>query len=102
MPPSLPGWPAYPPWDRVRVGLTIPFQGAALSELPVAWTGGDRKRALELVPERLLRETFLFGPYEEQRDRLAAFADAGIGTAVVVLLVPPSELAAAIKAFAPA
>ena len=66
-----------------------------------AWASGDRKQALDLVPEALLRETFLFGPYEGQRERLAAFADAGITTAVIVLMVPPPELASGIEAFAP-
>lgn len=66
-----------------------------------AWTAGDRKLAVEKVPERLLREVFLFGPYPAQKERLAAFADAGITTAVMALFVPPSELPAAIDAFAP-
>jgi alkanesulfonate monooxygenase SsuD/methylene tetrahydromethanopterin reductase-like flavin-dependent oxidoreductase (luciferase family) len=66
-----------------------------------AWVAGDRKGALELVPEALLRDIFLFGAYEAQRERLAAFADAGIGTAVLVPMGPPSELAAGIEAFAP-
>ncbi len=73
----------------------------AIDPVVEAWTSGDRRQALELVPETLLRETFLFGPYEAQRERLAGFADAGITTAVVVLMVPPSELAAGIDAFAP-
>ena len=49
----------------------------AIDPVVEAWTSGDRRRALELVPETLLRETFLFGPYEAQRERLAGFADAG-------------------------
>ena len=44
----------------------------AIDPVVEAWTSGDRRRALELVPETLLRETFLFGPYEAQRERLAA------------------------------
>ena len=75
--------------------------GEAIGPVTEAWTSGDRKRALDLVPEALLRETFLFGPYEAQREQLAAFADAGITTAVIVLMVPPSELVSGIQAFAP-
>jgi len=66
-----------------------------------AWTAGDRKRALELAPERLIREIFLLGPYEAQRERLAEFGAAGITTAVIAVLGPPGELPAAIDAFAP-
>jgi alkanesulfonate monooxygenase SsuD/methylene tetrahydromethanopterin reductase-like flavin-dependent oxidoreductase (luciferase family) len=73
----------------------------AVDPIAETWASGDRKRALDLVPEALLRETFLFGPYEAQRQRLAAFADSGITTAVIVLMVPPSELASGIEALAP-
>ena len=66
-----------------------------------AWEAGDRKRALELVPEPLIREIFLLGPYEAQRERLAEFADVGITTAVLAVLAPPGEFPAAIDALAP-
>ena len=42
-----------------------------------AWEGGDRKRAVELVPEDLARDVFVFGGPDEQRERLAAFAAEG-------------------------
>jgi len=60
-----------------------------------------RKRALELAPEALVREIFLLGPIEAQRERLAEFGGAGITTAVLALSCPPSELPAVINAFAP-
>jgi probable F420-dependent oxidoreductase len=66
-----------------------------------AWNAGDRRRALELAPEPLVREIFLLGPVEEQRERLAEFERAGITTAVLALSSPPSELPALIDAFAP-
>src|SRR5437868_247719 len=51
-----------------------------------AWNAGDRKRALELAPEALIRETFLLGPVEAQRERLGEFAAAGIDTAVLAVV----------------
>jgi probable F420-dependent oxidoreductase len=66
-----------------------------------AWAAGDRKRALELAPERLVREVFLLGPVEAQREQLAQFAEAGIDTAVLTLLCPPERMADMIDAFAP-
>ena len=48
-----------------------------------------------------MREIFLLGPVEEQRERLAEFERAGITTAVLALSCPPSELPALIDAFAP-
>ena len=56
---------------------------------------------LELAPEQLLREIFLLGPVEAQRERLAAFADAGITTAALTLMWPPDRIPEAIDAFAP-
>jgi probable F420-dependent oxidoreductase len=73
----------------------------AIDPVVAAWRAGERARALELLPEELVRDVFLIGPLEAQRERLAAFADAGIDTAVLALLTPPSELAATIDAFAP-
>jgi probable F420-dependent oxidoreductase len=66
-----------------------------------AWGSGDRKLALERVPEDLVREIFLLGPVEAQRERLDQFAEGGITTAVLSLGCPPSELGAALEAFAP-
>jgi probable F420-dependent oxidoreductase len=66
-----------------------------------AWTAGDRKRAVELAPERLVREIFLLGPVEAQRERLAEFGLAGITTAVLALSCPPNEVPPLIDAFAP-
>jgi hypothetical protein len=66
-----------------------------------AWHEGDRARALELTPPDLVREVFLLGPVEAQKERIAEFGDAGIHTAVLVLGVPAPEVAGAIEAFAP-
>jgi hypothetical protein len=66
-----------------------------------AWNAGDRKRALELAPEALVREVFLLGPVEAQRERLAEFSRAGITTAVLALFCTPGQLPALIDEFAP-
>ena len=49
-------------------------RGDEIDPVVEAWNAGDRKRALELAPEALIRETFLLGPVEAQRERLAEFA----------------------------
>jgi probable F420-dependent oxidoreductase len=76
--------------------------GAELEPLVGAWNAGDRRRAVELVPESLLHEIFLLGPIEAQRERLTEFAQAGIGTGVLALMCPPAELPRLIEEFAPA
>jgi probable F420-dependent oxidoreductase len=75
--------------------------GDELEPLLEAWSTGDRKGALELAPEALIRDVFLLGPVEEQRERLAAFAGAGISTSVLVPFCPPADLPAVIDGFAP-
>jgi probable F420-dependent oxidoreductase len=74
--------------------------GGELDTLVEAWNTGDRRRALELVPEPLVREIFLLGPVEAQRERLAEFESAGITTAVLAFSCPPAELMTLIDSFA--
>ncbi|MFL5969755.1 MAG: LLM class F420-dependent oxidoreductase [Gaiellaceae bacterium] len=75
--------------------------GEQLAPLIDAWNGGDRKRAVELVPDELVRDIFLLGPVEAQRERLAAFGDAGIATGVLALSCRPDELPGLLEEFAP-
>ena len=75
--------------------------GGEIDPVVEAWDAGDRKRALELAPEALVREVFLLGPAEAQRERLEEFESAGIMTAVLALSSPPTEVPALIDAFAP-
>jgi probable F420-dependent oxidoreductase len=66
-----------------------------------AWQAGDRKRAVELVPEELVDEIFVFGTPDEQRDRLLKYADAGITTLVLTFFASPDQLPGLIDALAP-
>jgi probable F420-dependent oxidoreductase len=74
--------------------------GEQLDPMVSAWTGGDRRRALELVPDDLVREIFVFGGRSEQHERLQRFADAGITTFVLTAICPPEALAGTIRALA--
>jgi probable F420-dependent oxidoreductase len=74
---------------------------AEVEPIVEAWNGGDRSRAVELVPDTLVREIFLLGPVEAQRERLAEFGHAGISTAVLALSCPPDDVPALIDAFTP-
>jgi len=75
--------------------------GERLAPMLAAWNEGDRKRALELVPEDLVREIFIFGSPERQRKRLELFAAAGITTFVLTGVCGPRELTAFLDAMAP-
>ena len=75
--------------------------GERLEPMVEAWQAGDRKRALELVPDDLVREIFVFGSPGEHRERLGRFADAGITTFVLTPICEPRELGVVIDALAP-
>jgi len=72
-----------------------------LDPMVAAYESGDRARAMELAPEELIREVFLFGPIEEIRERLRVFVDGGITTAVLTPICPPDQLPDVIAALAP-
>jgi probable F420-dependent oxidoreductase len=65
-----------------------------------AWTAGDRQKALDLVPEDLVREIFIFGTPDEQHERLGEFAAAGITTFVLTPITDPAGLPGLIDALA--
>jgi probable F420-dependent oxidoreductase len=67
-----------------------------------AWEDGNRQRAVELVPADLARDVFVFGGPDEQRERLAAYADKGITTLCLTPIAPPEAVPGWIEAMAPA
>lgn len=73
----------------------------AMAGLQEKWAAGDRKGALEAIPDSLVDELVVHGSPEACRERIAAYAEAGITTPVIALL-PVAEPAAAIRALAPA
>jgi probable F420-dependent oxidoreductase len=75
--------------------------GERLAPMVEAWRAGERKRAVELAPEELIREIFIFGSPDEQRERLAEFAAAGITTPVLTPITTPDDLPRMIGALAP-
>jgi probable F420-dependent oxidoreductase len=74
--------------------------GERIDPMVEAWHGGDRARALELVPEDLVREIFLFGAPEQMRARLAQFEAAGITTFVLSAMCAPADVPAFIDGLA--
>jgi probable F420-dependent oxidoreductase len=76
--------------------------GSDVDPIVEAWNAGDRARAVELVPDDLVRDIVLLGPIAAQRERLAEFANAGIKTGVLAFSAPPAELPQLLDAFAPA
>jgi probable F420-dependent oxidoreductase len=103
---------ALPAARRMLVGYaTVPVYtaffrwlgwGERIDQMVEAWEAGDRARALELVPDELVREVFVFGDGAAQRERLAEFAAAGITTFVLAPVCEPGRWAAVIDELRPA
>jgi len=72
-----------------------------LDPMVEAWESGDRKLALELCPEDLVREIFVFGGPEEMKERLGAFVDGGITTLILTPLAAPDQVPDLVDALAP-
>src|SRR4051812_5451950 len=75
--------------------------GERIDPMVAAWKDGDRKRALELVPDDLVREVFLFGSADAQRERLGEFADGGITTFVLTPVCEPADVPRYVDGMAP-
>ena len=75
--------------------------GDALDPMVEAWRAGDRQRARELAPDELIREIFVFGDAEAQKERLATFVERGITTPVLTPICAPDQLPAMIDRLAP-
>ena len=75
--------------------------GEQLDPMVRAWRSGDRRLALELAPEALLREVFVFGTPAEMRARLERYAAAGATTLIVSPVCEPAALPALIDGLAP-
>jgi probable F420-dependent oxidoreductase len=72
-----------------------------IDPLVEAWDSGDRKGAVELVPEDLARDVFVFGPPEEQRERLSEYVAKGVTTLCLTPIAPPDQVAGFVEALAP-
>ena len=75
--------------------------GEQLDPMVEAWSGGDRQKALELAPEDLVRDVFIFGSYDEQQARLREFTAGGITTAILTPMCGPDRLDEMIRGLAP-
>jgi probable F420-dependent oxidoreductase len=84
---------------QIAAYLTVPvytnFQrwlgrGAQLEQLLEAWNAGDRKRAVEVVPDELVSELFVTGSPAQCAAGVQRYLDAGVDVATIGLL-PPFE-----------
>lgn len=96
----------------VAAYLTVPVyaafhqwlgRGDVIAPMLTAWNSGDRKGALEAIPDALVDELVIHGSAEECRERVAEYRAAGLDTPVIAIPpVPGLDLAATIRQLAPA
>jgi probable F420-dependent oxidoreductase len=96
----------------VAAYLTVPVyaafhqwlgRGDIIAPMLTAWNSGDRKGALEAIPDALVDELVIHGSAEECRERVAEYEAAGLNTPVIAITpVPGLDLADTIRKLAPA
>jgi probable F420-dependent oxidoreductase len=72
-----------------------------MAPMQKAWAAGDRKAALDAIPDELVDALVVHGPPEACRDRIQQYVEAGIGTPVLAVLPVGVGAADAVKALAP-
>jgi alkanesulfonate monooxygenase SsuD/methylene tetrahydromethanopterin reductase-like flavin-dependent oxidoreductase (luciferase family) len=78
-------------------------RGDIIAPMLAAWAAGDRKGALEAIPDSLVDELVIHGAAEDCRDRVAAYHEAGLDTtAIAVLPTPGINLPDTLAKLAPA
>ncbi|MGA4544538.1 LLM class F420-dependent oxidoreductase [Uniformispora flossi] len=63
-------------------------RGELLQPMWDAWAAGDRKRALELVPDALVDDLVVHGSPEVCRAKIQAYVDAGVTVPVLAVIDP--------------
>jgi probable F420-dependent oxidoreductase len=71
-------------------------RGEALRPMNEAWDAGDRRAAVEAVPDEVIEEIFVFGDRHQVHDRIQAFCDNGVTVPMmhaVAIAMDPAERA---------
>ncbi len=77
-------------------------RGEMIAPLLEKWAAGDRKGALETIPDELVDDLIVHGSPQECREHLQRYVAAGIKTPVMALIPAGYELPAMLRELAPA
>ncbi|MBA9007819.1 LLM class F420-dependent oxidoreductase [Thermomonospora cellulosilytica] len=78
-------------------------RGDALKPMNDAWAAGDRKGALEVIPDEVVDDLIVHGSPEACRERIREYVDAGLTTPVIALVnTGGMSHAEAVRALSPA
>src|SRR5262249_20819322 len=64
-------------------------RGEVLRPMQDAWAAGDRRRALELIPDKVVDELVVHGPLDACRERVAEYHATGLDTPVIMVVPMP-------------
>ena len=76
-------------------------RGPALEAMWDAWSQGDRKRALEVIPDEVVDELIIHGSYEQCRAHIDRYIAAGVDIAALAIVPFGIDLAEAVTELAP-
>jgi probable F420-dependent oxidoreductase len=77
-------------------------RGERLAAMNEAWAAGDRKAALDAVPDEVVDELVVHGPPEACRERVREYVDNGLDTPILAVLPADGvKMPEAVRALAP-
>ena len=76
-------------------------RGPALEPMWEAWEAGDRKRALEVIPDEVVDPLIIHGSYAECRAHIARYVDNGVTIPALAVIPFGVDLPEAIEALSP-
>jgi probable F420-dependent oxidoreductase len=73
-------------------------RGDIIAPMLAAWNSGDRKGALDAIPDALVDELVIHGAFDHCRERVAQYHATGLDTPVIAILPTPGlDVAAAVR-----
>jgi probable F420-dependent oxidoreductase len=76
-------------------------RGDQLTPMWEAWAEGDRKRANEVIPDSVVDDLIIHGSYEECREHVARYMDAGVQVPTIAIVPFGLDLREAVEGLAP-
>jgi probable F420-dependent oxidoreductase len=72
-------------------------RGEIMAPMQALWAAGDRKSALEAIPDELVDDLIVHGHPQACRERIEEYAEAGVTTPVLALLPAGLDSASAVR-----
>jgi probable F420-dependent oxidoreductase len=76
-------------------------RGEILAPMWDAWAQGDRKLANELIPDSVIDELIIHGPYEACREHIQRYIDAGVEVPTIAIVPFGADLKEAVEGLGP-